>query len=71
VLLGSGLGVVVEMIDDDGSAIGGQLNVELEEKSGDGGRSGMFCCKAEKNVSFAVDEVEENLWCERRAVCFA
>jgi len=56
--LGGGEGVVVEVVDDEGGAVGGEVDVQLEEEGNEtrwgwvGGR------ESEEDVAFGIDEFE-------------
>lgn len=64
VVVGGGLGVVVEVVDDETRALGGDLDVQLEEEGVEGGRDGLGGAQGEEDVAAGVEEVEEELGCQ-------
>lgn len=61
VLVGGGLGVVVEVVDDETGSLGGDVDVELQEDRVEGGRYGRRRAQGEEDVATGVDEVEDLL----------
>lgn len=61
VLIGGGLGVVVEVVDDEAGSLGGDVDVELQEDRVEGGRYGRRRAQGEEDVATSVDEVEDLL----------
>lgn len=59
-LLGSGVDVVVQVVDDQGGALRWQSNVELEEKRGDGRGDRLFRGQGQQDVAVLVDIVDED-----------
>jgi hypothetical protein len=64
VLLWSGFSVVVEVVYNEGVAIGGNVDVELEKKGNDATRGRSIRRQRKKNVAFAIYEVEKKVWCQ-------
>lgn len=58
-----GCGVVVEVVDDEGVAVWGEVDVELEEKGDERGWCGSVSGEAEQDVAVCLDEVEEDVGC--------
>lgn len=59
--IGSGLGIVVEVINDQTGSLGGDMDVQLEEKSIQGGGDGLRGAQGKQDVAAGVDEVEDLL----------
>lgn len=60
-LLRSGVDIVVEVVDHETSAVGRQVDIQLEEQGDERGRYGSLGGQGDKDVSLGVDEVEEDL----------
>ena len=60
-LLGGTDGVVREVINDEGVAVGGEVDVELEEEGVQAGRCGRIRGERKQNVALILCEVKENL----------
>lgn len=59
--VGSARGIVVEVVDDEPSPIGGKLDIELEEKGVDGSGRGLAGAEGQQDVAVGIDKVEEDL----------
>jgi hypothetical protein len=62
--VGGAGGVVVEVVDDEAGAVGGQGYVQLEKERVDGRRGCVGGAEGEEDVAVGVDEVEEQLGCQ-------
>lgn len=61
VLVSGGLGIVVEVVDNKTSSLGGDVDIKLEEDGVESGRDGGRCAQGKENVSAGVDKVENLL----------
>lgn len=64
VIVGGGLGIVVEVVDNQARAVGGESNVELEQQAADGSGDGGVGGEGKKDIGAQVDEVDEQVWGE-------
>lgn len=64
VVVGCAEHIVVEMIDNEAGALGGNVNVELEEGSVQGGGNGGGGAQGHQDITTSVEEVEDKLCCQ-------
>lgn len=67
VLLSGRGGIVVEVVDGQRVAVGGKVDVELEQHAGNLARDGRFAGQSQQDVSVLVDKVDKQLGGELRA----
>ena len=59
--VGSARGIVVEVVHDEASSVGRELDIELEKEGVDGGGSGLAGAEGQEDVAVGIDEVKEDL----------
>jgi len=62
-------GVVVEVVHDQGMAVRWDIDVEFKEKRDDTTWSGIVGGESEEDISIPVNEIEEDVWSQCRAIC--
>ena len=68
--LGGGGGVIVEVVNHCAALVRRQVNVEFEEEGDDAAWYGGVGRQTKQDVAVCLEEVEEYVGCESRAVGF-
>lgn len=58
-VVGGGLRVVVEVVDNEACSLGWDVDIKLEKNGVQGSRNGCRGTQSEQNISAGVDEVED------------
>jgi hypothetical protein len=66
VLVGSGLGVVVDVVDDESATLWGKGDIEFEEERSNSGGDGLIGGQSEQDVAIVVDVVDEGVGSQLR-----
>jgi hypothetical protein len=69
-LLGGRDGVVVEVVDDEGVAVGGEVDIEFEEQRDDGAGGRAVGGEGEQDVAVLLEELENDLRGKGRSKAF-
>lgn len=62
--LGGRNGIVVEVVDDETVAIGGQVDIELQKERDEAGGDGRRAGEGQEYVALGVDKLEEDVGCQ-------